>query len=76
MQIRNPFGLKHVRCFKFLKYIFCRVGFSFTTATNASIRFLGGSETKDRKKESSGRKEENKGTKKGDQSENEDILNF
>lgn len=39
--------------------------FSFITITNASVRFLGESETKERKKEISGRKQ-NEGTEKGD----------
>ena len=38
--------------------------FSFITITNASVRFLGESESKERKKEISGRKEGQEGIKK------------
>ena len=49
--------------------------FSCITTTNASVRFLGESVTKERKK-FQGKKKKNEGAKKGDQAENWEHLEF
>lgn len=61
--------------FEILKVCFPQGWFSFVT-TKASVRFLGESETKERKKEISGTEILSEDTKKCDDAVNENIVNF